>query len=158
MPRLQSITALALAAVVTAAAAHAQAKDPVIGTWALNVAKSKFNLGPAPKSQLRGYVKSGDKIDATFTGVNADGKPMKIEFSSAYDGKDYAYVGDPNADAISFKRIDAYTVEATVKKGGTVMYHATRVISKDGKIMTVTQAGKDANGKDSKNVLVFDKK
>ena len=119
MTRLRSIAALALAAVVTAAGAHAQAKDPVIGTWALNVAKSKFNPGPPPKSQLRGYVKSGDKIEATFTGVNADGTPMKIMFTSAYDGKDYAFTGDPNADAISFKRVDAHTVEATAKKGGT---------------------------------------
>ena len=33
----------------------AWAADPVLGTWELNVAKSKYNPGPAPKSQTRIY-------------------------------------------------------------------------------------------------------
>ena len=44
--RLVSITLLALCA-----ACAQSAKDPFIGTWKLNAAKSKFNPGPGPKSQ-----------------------------------------------------------------------------------------------------------
>ena len=158
MTRLQNLATLAIAVVITSASVQAQPKDPALGTWVLNVAKSKFSPGPAPKSQTRTYTIAGDKVAATFEGVGADGKPLKIEFTATADGKDYAYKGDPAADAISFRRIDANTVEASVKKGGKEVHHATRVISKDGKTMTVTMTGKDAKGQALHNVLVFDRK
>ena len=37
----------------------AQESDPLVGTWELNVAKSKYSPGPAPKSETRTYVVSG---------------------------------------------------------------------------------------------------
>ena len=46
----------ALLAVGNAVVAAAPAADPVIGTWQLNVAKSKFSPGPAPKSDARTYA------------------------------------------------------------------------------------------------------
>ena len=159
MTRLQNLATLALTLVVTSASSiQAQPKDPVLGTWVLNVGKSKFSPGPAPKSQTRTYVVAGDKIAATFDGVGADGKAMKVDFTALADGKDYPYKGDPTADAISFHRIDANTVDASVKKGGKEVHHAKRVISKDGKTMTVTMTGKDAKGQAMHNVLVFDRK
>ena len=44
--------------VVTALSA-AQSKDPFVGTWRLNVAKSKYSPGPAPKSQTATYEAAG---------------------------------------------------------------------------------------------------
>ena len=157
MTRLSKLAALALA-VVTSMPLYAQPSNPVLGTWELNLAKSKFSPGPAPKSETRTYVIAGDKVAATFDGVGADGKRVKIEFTATADGKDYPYKGDPAADAISFRRIDASTVEASVKKGGKELHHATRVVSADGKTMTVTMTAKDAKGRAIHNVLVFDRK
>src|SRR2546426_10145346 len=37
----------------------AQGTDPVVGTWELNVVKSKYSPGPAPKSEMRTYVVAG---------------------------------------------------------------------------------------------------
>ncbi len=45
-----------------------QGADPVIGTWVLDVAKSTFSPGPAPKSESRTYVMEGQEIKVTSTG------------------------------------------------------------------------------------------
>jgi hypothetical protein len=47
---------LALFVLIVAAAGwlHAQdADDPILGTWKLNLSKSKYIPGPAPRSQTR---------------------------------------------------------------------------------------------------------
>ena len=149
----------ATAVALFAGASHAQAKDPVIGTWTLNAAKSTYPAGaPAPKSGTRTYTAAGDKVTMVGELVGADGKVSKTEFTTAADGKDYAYKGDANYDMISIKRIDANTVESTLKKGGKAVSTATRAVAKDGKTMTITLNGTDAKGKPVKSVSVWDKK
>jgi hypothetical protein len=90
-------------------------------------------------------------------GVEADGKPTRTEFSAKYDGKDYAFSGNPDADTISYKRIDDHTVEATLKKGGKVVQRVTVVVSHDGKTRTLNQTGNDAQGRAISNTVVFDR-
>ena len=91
----------------------AQTADPLIGTWELNIAKSKYNSGPAPKSETRTYVVVGQDIKATSEGVDADGKPTSGQWTVNYDGKDRPATGRPDLDALSVKRIDAFTAEFT---------------------------------------------
>jgi hypothetical protein len=159
MKRILAVSLPVLAAAALAAApAHAQAKDPVLGTWVLNVAKSSYTPGPAPKSQTRTYTASGNMISFVATGVGADDKPTKAGFTAAYDGKDYALTGNPMADMIAITRIDANTGHAVLKKGGKEVATAHRVISADGKTMTLTTTGTDAKGAKVKNVEVFDRK
>src|SRR5580700_4132112 len=58
-------------------AAHAATmSDPAIGTWVLNVEKSKFTPGPEPKSQTRTYTQTADGVTLTISGVAADGSTM----------------------------------------------------------------------------------
>src|ERR1700719_4650892 len=45
-----------IAAGCGAAAGAAESPDPAVGTWALNLAKSKFPPGAAPQSQTRVYT------------------------------------------------------------------------------------------------------
>ena len=136
----------------------AQSTDPIVGTWVLNVAKSTFSPGPAPKSQSRTYVVAGQEIKATSKGVDGDGKPTAGEWTSVYDGKDRALTGDPDADLLSLKRIDAFTTEFTEKKAGKVVLTGTRSISRDGKVMTITTKGTNAKGQTVNDVLVFEKR
>ena len=66
--------------------------DPLIGHWMLNVAKSKYQSVPAPKSEMRVYEAfggTGKGIKATFDRVDAAGKKVTITFSAMYDGKEY---------------------------------------------------------------------
>jgi len=136
----------------------AEAADPVNGTWELNVAKSQFHPGPAPQSQTRTYESDGKTVKHVSKGVNAEGKPTQVEYTAGYDGKDYPMTGNPVADTISLKRVDDVTVEATLKKAGKVVSTTTRVVSKDGKVMTFTTNGTNSSGEPVKNVLVFEKR
>jgi hypothetical protein len=133
------------------------AADPVIGTWKLNVAKSKYSPGPTPKSATITYEASGDGITRTGQTVGADGQTTAFSYTAQYDGKDYPVTGNPNADTISLKRINAYTSEATLKKSGKVTTTARRVVSKDGKILTLTLKGTNAQGQKVNTISVYDK-
>jgi len=144
------ITALTLT--VTTAAA-----DQLSGTWKMNTEKSKYSPGPAPKD-LTIVVDSDEnnyKLDAT--GTDGDGKPMHVQYSAKFDGKDYPATGIANADAVSLKRIDANTIETLQKKDGKVVMTITTKVSKDGKTRTSTWHGKNAEGKDVHNVVAFDR-
>jgi hypothetical protein len=135
----------------------AQASDPRIGTWKLNVAKSKYSPGPPPQS-LTVRVESsgkGEKVTAEF--VNADGTRTTTEYTANFDGKDYPITGSRIANTVSLKRVDARTTVRTDKKDGKVAQTLRRVVSRDGKTMTVTVKGKNAQGQAVNNVVVFEK-
>jgi hypothetical protein len=157
--RKRSTTVFAFVAVpVLALSVFAFAADSNIGTWKLNVAKSKYSPGPAPQSQTLKIEASGTNgVKYTADGVGADGKPSHWEFTAQYDGKDNPFTGNPDADMISYKRVDANTVDAVTKLKGKIMQHTKIVVSADGKTRTLTQTGKDAQGKDVSNLLVYDK-
>jgi len=150
---------LALGAVLGADIANlsAQASDPRIGTWKLNVAKSKYNPGPAPQSLTVNVEPSGKGEKVTTEFVNADGTRTTTEYTANFDGKDYPLTGSQIADTVSLKRSNARTTVRTDKKGGTVAQTLKRVVSKDGKTMTVTTKGTNAQGQAVNNVALFEK-
>ena len=151
LPALVVISVLALTTVVFAA-------DNNAGTWKLNLAKSKYSPGPAPKSQtLKIEAWGDDGVKYTADGVGGDGKPTHAEFQAKYDGKDYPFKGNPDADTLAYKRIDASTLEAILKLKGKQTITAKAMVSKDGKTRTVTQMGKDAQGRNVNIVAVYDK-
>jgi hypothetical protein len=132
--------------------------NPQVGTWTLNVAKSSYSPGPAPKSQtLKIEAWGDDGLTYSADGVAADDKTTHAEFQAKFDGKDYEFKGNPDADTLSYKKIDANTLEATLKRKGMPAITANVVVSADGKTRTVTQTGKNAQGKDLKIVSVYEK-
>ena len=134
--------------------------NPFAGTWKLNLAKSKFEPGPVPKSQTRTVVAQGDGAKYTFDGVAADGKPFSYSFTVKYDGKDYAVTGTgmpAGADTIAIKLVGSNKAEATQKRGGKEVAKAEAEVSKDGKVSTVKIKGKTVDGKDFHSETVYDK-
>src|SRR5258705_13788504 len=86
------------------------AADSNIGTWKMNPAKSKFSPGPAPKSQtLKIEAWGPDGVKYTADGVDAEGKASHWEMQAKYDGKFVPFTGNPDADMLAYKRIDANT-------------------------------------------------
>jgi hypothetical protein len=132
--------------------------DAFIGTWVLNVAKSKYTPGPVPKAQTSVYEAAGQGVKVTTKGTGADGKPTTTVFTASYDGKDYAVTGNPDWDATTLKRVDSHNVEFTRKRAGKVVMTGTNVVSKDGKTRTVTTMGTNAQGQKINNVGVYEKK
>ena len=141
---------------VLAGAALAQAPDPHIGVWKLNLAKSKYDPGPAPKSGTATWevVAAGTKISTD--GVAADGTPRRWESITKYDGKDSPITGaNPEGDTVARTRVDARTVRSVTKKGGKVTITQTSVVSLDGKTRTVTTTGVNAAGQKVHNIAVY---
>jgi len=134
----------------------ALAADAVDGTWKLNVAKSKF-AGTAPKSATRVYTESADGTGLDQKMVGSDGKEMSMHVTVVYDGKDHPITGNPDADSGAAKVIDAHTTDFTLKRGGKVVGSVHRVVSADGKTLTVTNKGTHVDGKTYEDTLVFDK-
>ena len=134
------------------------AEDSNIGTWKLNLAKSKFNPGPAPKSQTMTIEAWGaDGVTFAADSVDAEGKASHWEFQAKYDGKFVPFKGNPDADMLAYKRIDANRVEATTQLNGKPAQTTKIVVSADGKTRTLTQTGKNAKGQTVNNVVVYDK-
>jgi hypothetical protein len=131
--------------------------DPAIGTWKLNVAKSKYVPGPMPKSNVITIAAAGSGYHVTAKGEDAAGKPTSIDYTVTSDGKDSPVKGAPAYDTTSLKRIDANTTEQIRKKEGKSVQTATRKISADGKTMTVTTRGKDEAGRTLNTVAVYDR-
>jgi hypothetical protein len=136
----------------------AQAGDPRMGTWKLNVAKSKYSPGPAPQSLTVKVEPSGQGEKVTTEFVNADATRTATQYTATFDGKDYPLTGSQlGADTVSLKRIDTRTTERTDKKGSTVIQTLRRVVAQDGKTMTVTTKGTNAKGQAINNVGVFER-
>ena len=136
--------------------ATAFAADAVVGTWKLNVAKSKFS-GAAPNSGTRVYAESADGTTLDQKLVGADGKERSMHTTIKYDGKDYPVTGNPDGDSVTAKLIDAHTTDFKIKKDGKVVGSVHRVVSADGKTLTVHNTGTHTDGKAYDDTLVFDK-
>jgi len=151
--RMRQASLVAVGLVIALAGTAFAQNDPSLGKWKLNLAKSKYDPGPAPKSETRVYEAwENDGVKVTLNRVEADGKSVTFGYSAHYDGKDYEYTGSPAYDTIALKRVDATTTESTLKKGGKVVLTQKGVASADGKTRTVTTVT-GANH----NVAVFDK-
>jgi hypothetical protein len=136
----------------------AQPKDPFVGTWVLDVTKSKYSPGPAPKTATTVVEAAGQGYKFSVKQEFASGV-QQWSFTSNLDGKDVPVTGNnPNADMIAVKRVDANTLETVAKKGGKVTTTQKNVVAGDGKSRTVTTAGTNAQGEKVNNVAVYERK
>jgi hypothetical protein len=142
-----SVTAISLAA----------GSDPVVGTWQLNLSKSTFAAGTAPKSQTRTYSQSGPSITLVMKTVGPDGKESTTQTTYQLDGKDYPITGASDYDSLTAKQVNPRSATFTLKKGGQAVGSTNRTISKDGKILTSKTRVTTAKGDKSESVMVFDK-
>ncbi|MFZ0580702.1 MAG: hypothetical protein WA690_02715 [Candidatus Acidiferrales bacterium] len=158
MKRFLRFAAIALLTIAGSSTLRAQS-NPLVGTWKLNTAKSKYDPGPAPKSLTRTVVADGDGVKYTFEGVSDDGKPIAYGFSVKFDGKDNPISGSlpSGADTISGKRTDSHHYIATLKKGDKSVGTSKVAVSKDGKVTTVDITGTTATGAKEHDVQVYDK-
>ena len=155
MRRMLRNAALAIAALSTGAA-WADA-DAGLGTWKLNLKKSSFKAGTAPKEALVTFEAAGKGLKSRQHWVAANGEASDAEYTANYDGKDYKVKGSAAVDTIAIKMKDARTVDRWDKKDGKVVQYFTRRVSADGKTMMVTHKGTAPDGKAFDNTLLFEK-
>ncbi len=159
IPKLARVMmVLGAAVLMLTVLATAQPKDPFVGTWTLNLAKSKYSPGPAPKSTTTTFEAAGQGYKASVKTEPASGPAQEWTYTSNVDGKDAPISGNnPNADMLAVKRINANTLEVVYKKDGKVTTKQRSVVAADGKTRTVTTTGTDAQGQKVNNVAVYEK-
>jgi len=148
---------LAACCAIVLSGSAAFAAENWIGSWKMDMGKSKFSPGPGPKSQTVKFEQTKDGIKLTTDSVAADGKVRQGSYVSRFDGQDVAWAGNPDADTASPKKIDDNSYENTWKKGGKTTVTTKAVVSKDGKTLTVNQTGINAKGEAVNNVAVYNK-
>ena len=136
---------------------QAQATDPLMGTWTLDVSKSKFSPGPGPKSITLTFSETADGVKQVSDVVSSDGQTVHHEFTAKADGKDYPVSGLPTADSVSLTRKGSARSRVDKKDGKVVMTYEG-VISPDGKTFTVQTRGTNAKGQPVRNTVVYVKK
>ena len=152
----RTLTSGAVLAVMLATAS-AQGRDPRTGTWRLNIEKSIYKPGPPSRSVTVRIEPSGQGEHVRSESIDATGARIVTEYVAAYDGTDYPLKGSPVANTVALKRIDAYTTERFDKKDGHVMLVYRRVVSTDGRTMTITINGVNARRQQISNTLTFEK-
>jgi hypothetical protein len=149
---------IVVALVLAAPSALLAQADPTIGKWKVNLAKSRYEPGPAPKSETRTYEASGKNgVKVRFDRIDAAGKTITVTYDAQYDGKDYPYHGSPDYDTIALAHPNANTVDATMKKNGKAVQTTHSVVSADGKTRVQTQSGTDGQGRKVNNTVTFDR-
>jgi len=130
-------------------------KEPLEGTWLLDVHKSNFTPQPGPKGQMRTYSLTDGLEKMTSRGISGQGKSTLVHYEARYDGKDYDMVGSLGGNKISLKRIDQFTTQSTEKRAGKPVIVATRRVSADAKTLTVETKGTLPDGRSLQSTMVF---
>jgi hypothetical protein len=155
-----AIVVVALAAVLVASSiARTQSKDPWIGTWKVNLEKSTYSPGPPPTVAATVKIEPSEGgIKTTIDGTNAQGQPTHTETVARFDGKDNPVTGAqaPNTTN-ALKRIDDRTFEVIGKVDGKPGVTTRVAVAADGKTMTATQSGTNAQGQSVNNSIVMNK-
>jgi hypothetical protein len=140
-----------------------KAINPFIGTWDLNLANSKFINEPTPFSFRSATKVIMEGPEGSLTGwgegILPDGSPFR-EWMEANkpDGKFRPHEGNPLIDTLSTERIDSSFNVFTTKKGDKIVGAGTRMVSPDGKVLTMTFIYLDAEGIMRGHVARYDKR
>src|SRR5262245_15452515 len=97
----------------------AEPPPQLIGSWRLNVAKSKYSPGPPLRSETRVYTKGADGVKGVVSRVYSDGRKEQFEYLANF-GKDMMVTGIPEYDSVTLRKIDDLTSDATLSHAGIV--------------------------------------
>ena len=150
---LSAVLLLAGIAVTSARAADA----PAAGVWKVNLAKSKYNPGPAPQSSTITITIDNNTETYAAEGVDGSGNAVHGSFTAKLDGTDAPVTGNPYGDTISVKRHSPTHYVVSIKKGGAVTMTVHVVVAADGKSRTATYSGKSPKGEKEHDVVFYDK-
>lgn len=141
------------------------AADPYVGSWELNVEKSKFSpilssyIEIAPPKEMTLVVREiGDELEIIATGTRTDNSQISIKITRPIQGGVEKFEPPPPEDMSYIDTViepgDWYW---TVLKNGKQFYVMHSVISKDHRTMEWVIRGRDDKGTPYEHFEVFDK-
>jgi len=136
--------------------------DNSIGTWKQNIGKSKSTPPSTSNNPITSLTAVYEAVDGgvkvTFNGQLKDGTAITSSYTAKYDGKEYPVTGTATYDTISVKQIDANTFTYEQNKTGGKFHTTGRyIIARDGRTMTRTFKGINANGKPISLTAIYEK-
>ena len=136
------------------------AADPIIGTWKLNVEKSKFqsNDSMVPKEMTETYRElSNGQIELSVNFISKDGSSdLLVMTYPIQGGVAKIQKGNPPGSYIQ-TRISPFEWQVTSLHGDTQVGTRLKKISKDGKTIQHISRYFDDKGKPVEQLLVFEK-
>jgi len=117
------------------------AADPAVGTWKLNLAKSKIPPAPGAPAEMTVILEDQNgQVVSTSKGKQSDGKPIsqKTSFPSEGGAINFLEPAPPADLSGQVKRIDADTLEFITLRDGKEVQSSHNVLSKDRKTLTIT--------------------
>ena len=133
------------------------AAESFVGTWKLNVEKSKLTGNNADlASETMTISKTGaNSFRTTIDSVLKSGKTQHFEINRIYDGKEHPATGVGFREGLTEidQRLDASTRKITQKRDGKLAGEFTSTVSPNGKTLTNDTHRIDG----SEDIQVFEK-
>lgn len=134
------------------------ATDPFVGKWTLNVQKSKYPPGTCPKHMVIEIEPAGHGIRYHSETTSANGSFTSSDYTADYNGKQAIVMGAHGMLLpVSLKRTSSNTVVASYTKSLQIVATSRRVVSQDGRVMTVTTTSRDQSGKAVTAVGIYER-
>jgi hypothetical protein len=130
-----------------------------LGSWKVDVDKSRYQPGPGPKSEMLRFESVGEGFKVSLDGVNEQG-PYHSEGTGKFDGIDVPVVATPARQArftYAFSRIDDHTWDMVIKVNGERRILVHNVVSDDGKTMRGVSTAVTNQGQTTSQVVIYEK-
>ena len=117
-----------------------------LGTWRLLPERSRYASGQPPQRGLyRLEAADGGAVRFHVDYVDGSGESKQLEYTVPFQ----------DGEGAGACLVDASTLDTTVRESGRVVAHARRVLSADGRTMTITQSGTAPDGQPFANVSAY---
>ena len=145
-------------ALLVFAAATTAARDPFVGIWRMNHAKSKYAAGLPPREQIATITVKGRNMQVKVEAVTAEGKKTVVHYEIPYDGgMGRIFETSPAYDGILGRHLGPYEREISRLKDGKAVFTARSIVSPDGRLMSVYSKGVSPLGKPVEAHVVYDR-
>ena len=132
------------------------ATDPFVGKWVMDPKHSDYPVGASPKTMIIEMEATGRGVHYKSDTVFDNGQTTHAEYTADYDGNQVMVTGANRLMLpVSLKRVDSRTVVASYTKFLRVVATSRRVVSEDGRRMTITTTLKDKYGKEVTTIGVY---
>jgi len=134
------------------------APDPFVGRWTMNVERSTYPPGECPRRMVIEMEPAGHGIHYVSETTYANGRSSRSEYTARYDGRPVVVVGSHGILLpVALERPAPDVVVASYTKAAQVVATSRRVVSKDGRVMTITTTSRGPSGKAVTNVGVYER-
>ena len=132
-------------------------ENPLVGTWRLNVEKSRFVPGPAHAQQTITFVEVENGLHVTTTIHNADGTTTDQHYTAYYDGKPYPMVNLNNTTHVAMHRISELEDERVDTNNGVLVGNRLRTVAADRQSYYVHGTGVNTRGQFYVHKMLYEK-